>query len=61
MRGDATLDGRISIADPYRVLQFILGYREETDLEICTSDVDFDGTLTIFDFLLIVDIMNNQP
>ena len=59
MRGDATLDGRVSIADPYRVLQFILGYREETDLEICTSDVNYDGALTIIDFLMIVDLMNS--
>jgi subtilisin family serine protease len=60
MPGDATLDGRISISDPYRVLQFIMGYRDETDLEMCTADVDFDGKLTIFDFLLIVDILHSQ-
>ncbi len=60
IRGDATLDGRISIADPYRVLQFIMGYRNETDLEMCTADVDYDGELTVLDFMLIVDILHSQ-
>ena len=56
-KGDANLDGVINVMDFIKVLQILLDWSTPTVAQTCASDVDSDNEITIFDFLLISDLV----
>ena len=54
---DPTMDGIVNVLDIIKTLRFILGFNTPNTDEFCASDVDFDGALTVYDLLIISDII----
>jgi hypothetical protein len=55
--GDPNMDGIINVMDMIKTLQFIMEWDIPTPNEFCATDVDFDNTITVYDLLLISDII----
>ena len=54
---DPSMDGNVNVLDIIKTLRFILQWDTPNSVEFCASDVDFDGEITIYDLLLISDII----
>lgn len=54
---DPTMDGVVNVLDIIKTLRFILEFSTPTTDEHCAADVDFDGVLTVYDLLIISDII----
>jgi len=54
---DPTMDGIVNVLDIIKTLRFILEFSTPTTDEFCAADVDFDGSLTVYDLLIISDII----
>ena len=55
--GDPNMDGIINVMDMIKTLQFIMEWDIPTPNEFCATDVDFDNTITVYDLMLISDII----
>lgn len=56
-KGDANLDGTINVMDAIVLVQYLLVWGIPNNSEYCASDVDYDGQITVFDLLLVSDIV----
>ena len=55
--GDPNMDDIINVMDIIATLRFIMEWENPTPNEFCAADVDFDNTITVYDLLLISDII----
>ena len=55
--GDINYDGNLNILDIVRVVNYILGFAELTDMQQILADMDSDGTVTILDLVILADII----
>ncbi len=55
--GDVNRDEIINVIDVVRLVHFTLGYAIPSDIDMYTSDLDHNGSLDVFDILILVDII----
>jgi len=54
---DPNMDGMINVMDIIKTLGFIMEWQTPTSNEFCAADINFDNELSIFDLLLISEII----
>ena len=57
--GDVNSDDIINVSDIVAVVQFVIGYSELSDLELCAADLNQDDIVNVVDVVTIVNIILN--
>ena len=53
-------NGIINILDIVILINFILNFQIPTDIELSTSDLNYDGLLNVLDIIQLVNIILNN-
>lgn len=53
LKGDVTLDGKVTIGDAMYIAQYLIGIRDINDIQLDCADVSKDGVISIVDAMYI--------
>ena len=59
-QGDVNYDGNLNILDVVRIINYILGSAEFTDMQFILADMNQDNVIDILDLIALANAILNQ-